>query len=133
FREDLYYRLNVIRIHVPALRERRQDILVLMEHFLNEFGRQYDLRPRALTSDAGTVLQDYRWPGNVRELKNLAEQLAVKSPGEPVRVQDLPTEYRFANDTNVAVMPRQAFNGTRDTTGELVRRMVDGGESFWKV
>jgi DNA-binding NtrC family response regulator len=133
FREDLYYRLNVIRIHVPSLRERRQDILVLFEHFLGEFGRQYELRPRTLTSEAGAVLRDYRWPGNVRELKNLAEQLAVKSPGEPVRVQDLPPEYRFADDTNVAVMPRQALNLARETTGELVRRMVDGGESFWKV
>jgi DNA-binding NtrC family response regulator len=133
FREDLYYRLNVIRIHVPALRERRQDILVLLDHFLGEFARQYDVQPRILTPEAGAVLRDYRWPGNVRELKNLAEQLAVKMPGEPVRVQDLPAEYRFANDTNVAVMPRHTPGLARETTGELVRRMVDGGESFWKV
>ena len=133
FREDLFYRLNVIRIHVPSLRERREDILVLLEHFLGEFARQYEIQPRALNPEAGAVLRDYRWPGNVRELKNLAEQLAVKSPGEPVRVQDLPVEYRFANDTNVAVMPRQSPDAQRETTGELVRRMVDGGESFWKV
>ncbi len=133
FREDLYYRLNVIRIHVPSLRERRQDILVLFEHFLDEFGRQYEMAPRTLTTEAAVVLRDYRWPGNVRELKNLAEQLAVKSPGEPVRIQDLPAGYRFANDTNVAVMPRQAVDTARETTGQLVHRMVDGGESFWKV
>jgi DNA-binding NtrC family response regulator len=133
FREDLYYRLNVIRIHVPALRERRQDILVLLDHFLGEFARQYDVQPRILTPEAGAVLREYRWPGNVRELKNLAEQLAVKMPGEPVRIQDLPAEYRFANDTNVAVMPRHTPGLARETTGELVRRMLDGGESFWKV
>lgn len=80
FREDLFYRLNVIPFHVPALRERKQDIPALASHFLTEFFTAHGRRPRLLTPEALAVLMDYSWPGNVRELKNLIERLVILTP-----------------------------------------------------
>jgi len=75
FREDLYYRLNVIRIHVPALKDRREDITLLLDHFLESFTRDMGKDPVELTSEAKKLLLSYNWPGNVRELKNIAQRL----------------------------------------------------------
>jgi len=80
FREDLFYRLNVVPFSVPPLRDRRQDIPPLVREFLNEFGRQYG-RPRMeISNDALETLEQYRWPGNVRELKNVIERVMILNP-----------------------------------------------------
>src|SRR6185437_7564855 len=80
FREDLFYRLNVVPFFVPPLRERRQDIPLLVREFLAEFGRQYG-RPRMeISEEALEVLQQYHWPGNVRELKNMVERVLILNP-----------------------------------------------------
>src|SRR6266536_1806419 len=77
FREDLFYRLNVIPFHVPPLRERQEDVPLLADYFLREFTRAYGRRPKELTDSAYRTLQEYRWPGNVRELRNLIERLVI--------------------------------------------------------
>ncbi len=89
FREDLYFRLNVIPIFVPPLRERDQDIILLAEHFIAEFAREYGRRPKHLDSGAATGLRSYRWPGNVRELRNVIERLMIMVPGETITLPTL--------------------------------------------
>ena len=84
FREDLYFRLNVIPIFVPPLRERDKDVPLLAEHFIGEFAREYGRRPKHFDSGAATGLRSYRWPGNVRELRNVIERLMIMVPGEMI-------------------------------------------------
>jgi two-component system nitrogen regulation response regulator NtrX len=80
FREDLFYRLNVIPFSVPPLRERKEDIPLLAEHFLKEFAGRYGRRPREITDDAVDALMRYSWPGNVRELRNVIERIVIMNP-----------------------------------------------------
>jgi two-component system nitrogen regulation response regulator NtrX len=80
FREDLFYRLNVIPFYVPPLRERKEDIPLLAKHFLKEFSAAYSRRPREITADAMEVFLRYSWPGNVRELRNVIERLVIMNP-----------------------------------------------------
>jgi len=90
FREDLFYRLNVIPFFVPPLREHSEDVPMLAEYFLNEFARAYGRRPKHLADPALAALQEYRWPGNVRELRNLIERLVIMVPGERIERRHLP-------------------------------------------
>jgi two-component system, NtrC family, nitrogen regulation response regulator NtrX len=90
FREDLFYRLNVIPFYVPPLRERREDIPLLAEHFLREFTTSYGRKPKELTAEAYAVLQEYTWPGNVRELKNLMERIVILNPQVRVDARHVP-------------------------------------------
>jgi len=92
FRQDLYFRLAVVVIHLPALREHREDIPALADHFLTQFGCQYHLGTPRLSEAALAVLQDYPWPGNVRELRNAMEQAVVRTGGGPVEPSHLPPE-----------------------------------------
>jgi two-component system nitrogen regulation response regulator NtrX len=89
FREDLYFRLNVIPIFVPPLRDRPEDILVLAEHFMTELSREYGRRPKQFDPGAIAGLRSCRWPGNVRELRNVVERLMIMVPGETVTLGDL--------------------------------------------
>src|SRR6187455_3626469 len=89
FREDLYFRLNVIPIFVPALRDRPDDIARLADHFMAGFAREYGRRIKAFEADAVAALQRYAWPGNVRELRNLVERLMIMVPGDRVAARDL--------------------------------------------
>jgi two-component system nitrogen regulation response regulator NtrX len=89
FREDLYFRLNVVPIFVPALRDRQEDIPLLAEHFMAMLAREYGRRPKVFEIDAIAALQRYSWPGNVRELRNLVERLMIMVPGERVAARDL--------------------------------------------
>jgi two-component system nitrogen regulation response regulator NtrX len=91
FREDLYYRLHVVPIHVPPLRERREDILPLLEHFREEVCRQTD-RNVYFEKDVVDALRGYAYPGNVRELRNLVQRLMALTPGDRVTVSDLPED-----------------------------------------
>ena len=89
FREDLFYRLNVIPLHVPPLRERRDDIPALVKHFLHALAEEQGLKPKAIDNDALTLLTRYDWPGNVRELKNLVERLMIMVPGGCIQRTDV--------------------------------------------
>jgi two-component system nitrogen regulation response regulator NtrX len=89
FREDLYFRLNVIPIFVPPLRDRDGDIQLLADHFMAELAREYGRRPKRLDPGADTGLRSYRWPGNVRELRNVIERLMIMVPGNTIALRDL--------------------------------------------
>jgi two-component system nitrogen regulation response regulator NtrX len=89
FREDLYYRLNVVPIHVPPLRERREDIPLLVEHFLSQFARNDGVAPRSIDAAAIERLTAFDWPGNVRELRNTIERLLILAPGPRVTAADV--------------------------------------------
>jgi two-component system nitrogen regulation response regulator GlnG len=96
FREDLFHRLNVIRIELPPLRARREDIADLLEHYLRLAAQELGVETKALTEDARTRLVAYQWPGNVRELVNLCRRLTVLAPGSEILSEDLPPEIRGA-------------------------------------
>ena len=89
FREDLYFRLNVIPIFVPPLRERDADIPLLAEHFMADLAREYGRRPKRFDPGAATGLRSYKWPGNVRELRNVIERLLIMVPGDTITLADL--------------------------------------------
>jgi two-component system nitrogen regulation response regulator NtrX len=89
FREDLYFRLNVIPIFVPPLRERQDDIPLLADHFMALMAAEYGRRPKRMASEAVARLQHYAWPGNVRELRNVIERLMIMVPGDTITAQDL--------------------------------------------
>jgi two-component system nitrogen regulation response regulator NtrX len=90
FREDLYFRLAVIPLRVPPLRERLEDVPLLVHHFIALVARELGRRPKSVGREAMSRLQGYSWPGNVRELRNLVERLMIMSPGEEIGVRDLP-------------------------------------------
>jgi two-component system nitrogen regulation response regulator NtrX len=90
FRQDLFYRLNVIPFYVPSLRERIEDIPVLAEHFIQEFSNLYGRKPKEVSAEAMEVLKQYSWPGNVRELKNLVERMVIMTPGTRLEIRHLP-------------------------------------------
>jgi DNA-binding NtrC family response regulator len=98
FRRDLFYRLAVLSIRMPPLRERREDIPLLIHHFVQEFCSENDREFQGITDEAMEILQNYDWPGNVRELRNLVESMLVLTPGTKVRPRDIPEEiYARAN------------------------------------
>jgi two-component system nitrogen regulation response regulator GlnG len=92
FREDLFHRLNVIRIELPPLRARREDVPALLDHYMYITGRELGVEPKLLTPAAAEQLTAYAWPGNVRELVNLCRRLTVLAPGNEIRAEDLPPE-----------------------------------------
>jgi two-component system NtrC family response regulator len=94
FREDLYYRLSVITIELPPLRERREDISALAGHFLKRFSERYNTGRLNLTEEAWDLLQKYEWPGNIRELENVIERVAVLAKDTEIAASDLPLEVR---------------------------------------
>ena len=104
FREDLYYRINTLTVHIPPLRERREDIPVLAQYFLK---KQVMANPPELTDETLQTLLEYSWPGNVRELRNVMERLAILRTGEEIRPQDLPRDFisdrRGGGDTSSLV------------------------------
>ncbi len=96
FREDLYFRLNVIKLHLPALRERREDIPLLANHFLKEYARENDKRVREISPEAMQLLIHYPWPGNIRELRNTLQRMVVMARGERLAEKDMPPELRVS-------------------------------------
>jgi DNA-binding NtrC family response regulator len=94
FRRDLYYRLNVLRVELPPLRHRRDDVPLLVEHFNRESSKEHDRPPVTISPEAMNLLTAYDWPGNVRELRNLVESMVVLAPGSVIRPEDLPQEIR---------------------------------------
>jgi DNA-binding NtrC family response regulator len=94
FRSDLYYRLNVLSIYLPPLRERRADIPLLVRRFVRQFAAQHDRPFHGISADAMQIMSDYSWPGNVRQLKNLVESMVVLAPGREITASDIPAEVR---------------------------------------
>jgi len=107
FREDLFFRLNVIPFYVPALREHPEDIPALADHFLAEFARAYGRRPKHLSESARSVLLEYRWPGNVRELKNLIERLVIMASGDRIERRHLPPTLHHDHARSQAKKPTE--------------------------
>ena len=93
FREDLFHRLNVIRINTPPLRHRREDIPLLLNHYFAEAAKELNALPKAIDSDAMDVLKSYDWPGNVRQVVNAARRLTVTAPGNVITAEDIPSEF----------------------------------------
>jgi DNA-binding NtrC family response regulator len=128
FREDLYYRLNVVHIEVPPLRDRREDVVVLLNHFLHMFCDSYQLSVPEVTPDAVSALSAYPWPGNVRELRNVAERLALRCREGRISVDMLPIEVtreRRAPVTSPAAVV--APSGSQ----LILNRILNDGASFW--
>ena len=94
-REDLYYRLSVITLEIPPLRERREDILLLAEHFLAEFNRRYSKKIDSISPEVRSLLLKHNWPGNVRELKNFMERAVIFCEGERIELSVIPEQYRL--------------------------------------
>jgi DNA-binding NtrC family response regulator len=94
FRADLYYRLNVLSMYLPPLRERPEDIPLLVRRFIKEFSSQHDRPFHGISAEAMQILMTYPWPGNVRELRNLVESMVVLAPGREIGPDDIPRTYR---------------------------------------
>jgi transcriptional regulator with PAS, ATPase and Fis domain len=125
FREDLFYRLNVIHLSVPALRERKQDIPSLALHFLAKFT---DIT-REVSPEAMALLVSYSWPGNVRELQNVIERVAVQGGTEPIEPEQLPAELRARRDGT----SRPKVERRRTIADDLYQRLIEERQSFWNV
>lgn len=127
FREDLFYRLNVIHIVVPPLRERREDIPALIDRFLGQFAAANRSTISSVSQPAMKALYDYSWPGNVRELENVIERLVVTVQGPTIEVDHLSPEIR--EQTALTLRPRRERRKT--IADELYKRMIEQHESFW--
>jgi two-component system nitrogen regulation response regulator NtrX len=115
FREDLYYRLNVIPIRTPPLRERRDDIPILAQHFAALFAEEHNKHPKKFTPAALRAMQDASWRGNVRELRNMIERLVIMVPSDTIDVTDLPAEFfRAATDIISSAMPLSTLQQFKD-------------------
>ncbi len=115
FREDLYYRLNVIPIRTPPLRERRDDIPVLSEHFAKLFSEEHNYHPKKFTPASQKAMQDAQWRGNVRELRNMIERLVIMVPSETIDISDLPAEFfRAASDIISSAMKLSTLQDFKD-------------------
>ncbi|MEK7791227.1 MAG: sigma-54 dependent transcriptional regulator [Deltaproteobacteria bacterium] len=101
FREDLYYRLNVIPFHVPALRERKAEIPHLANYFLEKIAEENGKKPKRVSEEAMEILKYYDWPGNVRELKNVIERLFIMTPSDEIQVEDIPITLRESSEENL--------------------------------
>ena len=132
FREDLYYRLNVIHICIPPLRARREDIAPLVANFLEAFSDTHRIPRPILAEQALEKLTAYGWPGNVRELRNIIERLVIRNRSGVITPADLPSE--VSSSTAAARRPAAADEAPRKSTADtLYERIVDTGESFWTV
>ena len=128
FREDLYYRLSVVPIRVPALRERLQDIGELVPYFLSEFCARNNFRPRAIDPDVLPLLQRYTWPGNVRELRNVVERMAILAPGDRITADSIPLEVRLQETPRAAAGLHEARDSAER---DRIRKALD--DTGWNV
>jgi transcriptional regulator with GAF, ATPase, and Fis domain len=131
FREDLYYRLNVIQVEVPPLRGRDNDVSLLLRYYLKLCGGMHAQPAPDVTAEAEAILRAYRWPGNVRELKNLAERLVVRQMGRTISVGDLPVEILSSiSDPERAAVSTPLAPIAPPIADQAWNRMALG-ESFW--
>ena len=114
FREDLYYRLNVIPLHIPPLRERKEDIPLLVQHFLQTIALEEGIKTKGITKEAIEVLMHYDWPGNVRELKNMIERLLILFPHSTIDVKDLATFLGWEPSIHEPPLTQRSFSSLKD-------------------
>jgi len=119
FRKDLFYRLNVIPIHLPPLRERRNDIPLLMEHFLKEAEEMHDSKPPKVSKEALSIMMGYHWPGNVRELQNVIQFAIVNCSGDTILPKDLPMELKDES------LLRSSRGASRKLDTEIVKSALE--------
>jgi DNA-binding NtrC family response regulator len=137
FREDLYYRLNVIHIRIPPLRERGRDVLLLFRHLLRKASDAHHLPPPELTAESEQLVLAYSWPGNVRELRNVTERIALRDSNRPISPADLPREIRGGDGLTIAA-PGSGRVATVDQAHtpiiaqHLWDKLMSGGD-FWEV
>jgi DNA-binding NtrC family response regulator len=125
FRPDLFYRLNVVSLFLPPLRERREDIPMLLDHFLRLKAREHSIPVKTLSSEVVDFFVSYSWPGNIRELENLIERLTILTPHETVMLRDLPTGMRSTDQT--ATLKDDVLSGSRplsDAVDEFERELI---------
>jgi two-component system, NtrC family, nitrogen regulation response regulator NtrX len=122
FREDLYYRLNVLPFQIPPLRERREDIPTLAEHFLEDFARRNGRKPPVLTRKAFEILENYPWPGNVRELRNIMERIVIMTPQTKIDIYDLPES--ILNRTLLTQMEQTEESSLQDARERFERDFI---------
>jgi DNA-binding NtrC family response regulator len=127
FRADLFYRLNVIHIEVPPLRERREDVPVLLQHFLAQFSTRHRVEMPRLSDEAAAQMIAAPWPGNVRQLRNVAERLTLRAHDGIVSVVDLPREVLSMG------APGMVTGTARSAADVLFEKMVRDGETFWSA
>jgi transcriptional regulator with GAF, ATPase, and Fis domain len=128
FREDLYFRLNVVRLAIPPLRERGDDIPALVDYYLSWYASQHRVATAPISADALEALMTYRWPGNIRELRNVVERIVLKTAGQTVRYADLPPEIvrtGFLRAVPASTTPKPS------PSDELTDLMLTKHESFW--
>jgi len=127
FRQDLYYRLKVIGLRLPALREQRDDIPVLARHYLQQFAEEYGKPAKQLTAEAAKILQAYDWPGNVRELRNVIERLIILEHTDEIRPEHLPAELRLQTKPNSRSIIQLPTDGVAlvDVERELIRQAME--------
>src|SRR5579872_2371558 len=138
FREDLYFRLAVIPIHVPPLRERPEDVALLVRHDIEYFARENNTRPRRITPAAMEVLQRYRWKGNIRELRNTVERLIIMTGGDTIDAADLPEIVRspaaWSGGGGGLTAPKAAgADGAGETKAGTLRAFKDNAERAFLV
>ena len=129
FREDLFYRLNVIHLVVPPLRERREDIPALIDCFMTRFTRNNGHPVKYISAEANKLLCEYSWPGNVRELENVIERLVVTGRTESVMPESLPMEIRMQQ--TIGLRPKRERR--RTVADDLYKKLTEERESFWTV
>jgi DNA-binding NtrC family response regulator len=123
FRSDLYYRLNVLSIYLPPLRERRADIPLLVRRFVRQFSAQHDRPFHGISADGMQIMTDYAWPGNVRQLKNLIESMVVLAPGREITASDIPAEVREPSSLLPVRIPPAAMRDTEPGAGAAGREL----------
>ena len=124
FREDLYYRLNIVPIQLPPLRERRDDIPLLIEHFIQKFNRHTQKFIQDASSEALNILMEYPYPGNVRQLENIIEHAFVKCPGDRIEKKHLPTEL-IASKDDIVMLALMGENPLAALERELIQRVLE--------
>jgi two-component system, NtrC family, nitrogen regulation response regulator NtrX len=133
FREDLYFRLAVIPIYVPPLRERAEDIPMLIRHFLNQLGRENNRRPKQVTPAAMEVMRRYRWRGNIRELRNTIERMIIMTEGETIDVADLPETLRSDKGPSRPAVPGAPPAASTASDAGTLREFKESAERAWLV
>ncbi|MCD6153537.1 MAG: sigma-54-dependent Fis family transcriptional regulator [Syntrophobacterales bacterium] len=128
FREDLYYRLNVLPVHIPSLRERKEDIPVLTDYFVDKFNKKLNRNIQVIDSTVRKMLLNYHWPGNIRELENLVERLVLMAQDDVIRTGDLPPEIKLSESviqTADLMKTGESFKDIiKSKTGEIERQMI---------
>lgn len=133
FREDLYYRLNVIHLRVAPLRERKEDVPLLLNHFIETFARQYGVENPRISAAALETLVEHPWPGNVRELKNVVERIVIRHQSGEVDRADLPLEVLRSTPAAAVAVAAPEPKAARSVSETLFDQMVTGRQSFWSA